>query len=151
MAHEITRIVTFSSTAFNTTDSKDYFINPGCFGDDLSNWLLGELRQRGLETGSEPGQEDFGWYLNFLIANRGYTVVVGYKPDDKTWIGWVERSCGLVASLFGGRKRSIEPAAIETLHSILSESPRIERVRWHFEPNFNRGEAESGLSAPSVG
>ena len=37
-------LVTFRSSAFNTTQPKDYFINPGCFGDDVAKWLMGELR-----------------------------------------------------------------------------------------------------------
>jgi hypothetical protein len=36
-------IATFNSDAFNTTEEKDYFINPSCFGDDAARWLLNSL------------------------------------------------------------------------------------------------------------
>lgn len=41
-------LVTFKSTAFNTTEEKETFINPGCFGDDVGKWLIRELRSRGV-------------------------------------------------------------------------------------------------------
>lgn len=99
MSQKTTRIVTFASTAFNTTKSKRYFIHSGCFGDDLCKWLIGALREPGLSTDDEPGQEDFGWYLNFRIDSKEYTFVVSYRPYDETWIGWVEWRRGLL----GGR------------------------------------------------
>jgi hypothetical protein len=58
-------LVTFKSSAFNTSEPKPYFINPGCYGDDVAKWLTRELRGRGFKTDEEPGQEDFGWYFNF--------------------------------------------------------------------------------------
>src|SRR2546421_4839228 len=101
-------VVTFKSEAFNTAEQKPYFINPGCFGDDLAKWLLQELRKKGVKTAAEPGQEDFGWYLNFEIAGTASTLVVGYragsKEDAGTWIGWLERNRGLVSSLLGRRE-----------------------------------------------
>jgi len=40
MDKEITRIVSFFSKAFNTTESKSYFINPCCFETISPNgWL----------------------------------------------------------------------------------------------------------------
>jgi hypothetical protein len=40
-------VATFQSSAFNTTVTKDYFINPECFGDDLARWLITRLRATG--------------------------------------------------------------------------------------------------------
>ncbi len=57
---EIRTVVTFQSPAFNTSERKDYFINDGCYGDDLARWLIEQLRSRGVQTDAEPGQEDFG-------------------------------------------------------------------------------------------
>lgn len=51
-------VVTFCSAAFNPTQPRPYFINPGCFGDDRARWLIGELRHQGLETDEKPDQED---------------------------------------------------------------------------------------------
>jgi hypothetical protein len=151
MATEITRIVTFSSTAFNTTEPKAYFINPGCFGDDVCNWLRDELRRRGI-TADEPGPEDFGWYLNFQFGQTPHCFVIAYRPgpDAATWIGWMERESGLLGSIFGARKRGIDRAAIETVHAILSGSQLIQDVRWHFSSDFDRGFEERAVDVPSV-
>jgi hypothetical protein len=44
---EIRTVVTFESTAFNMAEPKEYFINPCCFGDDVAEWLIGELPRQG--------------------------------------------------------------------------------------------------------
>jgi hypothetical protein len=103
----VRRIVTFRSAKFNSTEPKPYFINPGCFGDDVARWLIAELCKRSVETEKEPGQEDFGWYLGFRLASVRYRFVVGFRPDDelegRSWILWIERIRGLFGSAFGGR------------------------------------------------
>ena len=43
----VLRNVVFRSDAFNTSETKDYFINECCFGDDLARWLIEQLRARG--------------------------------------------------------------------------------------------------------
>jgi len=55
MGAEIRTVVTFESTAFNMTQPKDYFINACCFGDDLAEWLIGELRKQGIGTDEKLG------------------------------------------------------------------------------------------------
>ena len=124
----------FKSTAFNCTDSKDQFINPGCFGDDLARWMIDELRTRGVKTAREPGQEDYGWYFTFVVADIEHCVVLGFQPNDASigdqWIGWVERQAGFVSSLIGGRKRGISPEAIDLIDKILTTAPQIKDLRW---------------------
>ncbi|HET6326867.1 MAG TPA: hypothetical protein VFG04_19470 [Planctomycetaceae bacterium] len=72
-------IVTFQSSTFNTSEPRDYFINDCCYGDDLARWFIAELRGRGIRTDSEPGQEDFGWYLGFRVADTDYHLVLGHR------------------------------------------------------------------------
>ena len=43
MAEPVRTVVTFRSSAFNTTESKDYFINECCFGDDAARWIIERL------------------------------------------------------------------------------------------------------------
>jgi hypothetical protein len=154
MDSEIRTVVTFESTAFNLAEPKDYFINPCCFGDDVAKWLIGELRKQGLETDEKPGQEDFGWYLYFKATGIDHTFVVGHRPSGETeagtWIGWLERSRGLIGSLFGGRKRGIHISAAEAVHGILSSSPLIRDVRWHFQRDFDKGYQQGGTSSPQT-
>jgi hypothetical protein len=151
MNSEIRTVVTFEGTAFNMTEPKDYFINPCCFGDDMAKWLIGELRKEGIETDEKPGQEDFGWYLNFEVAGIGHTFVIGHRPtgesEEGTWIGWLERSRGF-SSLLGGRKRGIQLSAVEIIHRVLSASPLIRDVRWHFQRDFDKGNEERGALSP---
>jgi hypothetical protein len=81
MATELRTVVTFKSAAFDATEPKPYFINPGCFADDVAKWMIGELRNRGVKTNAKPGQEDFGWYFNFEVAGAAeHTFVFGYRP-----------------------------------------------------------------------
>jgi len=147
-------VVTFQSTSFNTTEPKPYFINPCCFGDDLARWLIGQLRGRGVDTDEKPGQEDFGWYLDFQIAGVRSTFVVGFgfppldASADGTWIGWIERSRGFLGSVLGRRNRYIDPSAVELMHTILSTSPNFRDVRWHSRRDFDKGNWAVGSPTP---
>ena len=147
MTAELRTVVTFKTTRFNSTEEKPYFINPGCFGDDVLRWMKDELKDRGAKTADEPGQEDFGWYLNFEVAGLEHTFVVGFRPGDAIWIGWVERSRGFIGSILGRRKRGIDVAALEVLHNVLASSPEIKDVRWHSELAFEK-DGESGWPNP---
>jgi hypothetical protein len=151
MQPKIRTVVTFESAAFNMAEPKPYFINPSCFGDDVAKWLIGELRKWGVETEEKPGQEDFGWYLNFKVNATEHTLVIGHRPNGRSeaaiWIGWLERTRSFVGSLSGGRKRGIEPSAVEAIHGILSSSPLIREVRWHFRRDFDKGNQGHGKSS----
>jgi hypothetical protein len=137
MHSQVRTVVTFESTAFNMAEPKDYFINPCCFGDDLAKWLIDELRKQGFETDDEPGQEDFGWYLNFETAEIAHTFVIGHRPTSEseagTWFGVIERNRVLF------RRRGVQPSAVDAIHRILSTSPLIQDVRWHFKLDFDKG------------
>jgi len=132
--------VHFRSTTFNCTESKDYFINDCCFGDDVARWLIHQLRSRGVRTADEPGQEDFGWYFTFYVGTTEHCFVVSFQPNDPStgdqWLGWVERHKGLLGSILGGRKRGILPEAVQMIDVALKESPDIQRVTWYEPGNF---------------
>jgi hypothetical protein len=140
--------VSFRADGFNTTDVKDYFINPGCFGDDLARWLAELLRQQGLEVDADIGQEDFGWYLSYRVADRNYDLVVGYRPDDELWIAWVERALGFLGSMLGGRRKRIKPAACLAVHKALTSSGRARDVLWHEHSTFQAGNESLGTAMP---
>ena len=124
----------FLSTHFNTSVPKDYFINPGCYGDDLAEWLIARLNASAIATSAKPGQEDYGWYLTFVLDGTEYCVVVGFQPNDSEsgdcWIGWVERHVGFFGSILGGRKRGISPDAIALLDRVLRSSPEVRDLIW---------------------
>lgn len=124
----------FHSKYFNITEHRDYFINPGCYGDDLAGWLIKELDSAGIQTTSEPKQEDFGWYFTFVVNEIEHCVVVGFQLNDievgDCWIGWIERNVGFLTATFGGRHRGILPEAIDIIDSILSSTSEINELRW---------------------
>lgn len=124
--------VTFRSSAFNTSEHRDYFINECCFGDDLAKWLMVRLQKVGIETDPEPGQEDFGWYFDFSVPAGRHCCVLGYQPDEPegVWRLWLERSRGLVASIFGRRGHGIDETAVKAIDDILRAAPEISDVRW---------------------
>jgi hypothetical protein len=127
--------VHFQSTAFNCTETKDYFINDCCFGDDVARWLIQQLRAQGLHTAHEPGQEDFGWYFTFHAGGTEHCFIIGFQPNDPSigdqWLGSLERQTGVLSALFGGRKRGISPAAVQAIDAAVKASPDIQRVSWH--------------------
>ena len=111
-----------------------------------------QLRSRGYQAAEAPGQEDFGWYFTFLVTEIEHCFVIGHRPGDVTeenlWICQLERSRGFIGSLVGARNRGIHPAAARAIHEILSGSPQIREIRWHFERNLRRGLEEAGTSEP---
>ncbi len=146
-------VVTFKSSAFNMSEPKEYFINPCCFGDDVARWLAEQLRGKGYQAAEVPGQEDFGWYFRFTESGIEHCFVIGHRPGDNNeeglWIGWLERNRGFLASLVGARKRGVQPAAARAIHEILSGSPQIRNVRWHFERDFDSGREQAATPEPS--
>jgi len=147
----VRNVVTFTSSQFNTSEPKPYFINPGCFGDDVAQWLIGQLKGQGVEADEEPGQEDWGWYLTYRANGQTHRFLLAFRPADSTgtgnWIGWVERA-GAVRALLGSSKTSIDPLAAEAVHQVLSRSPLIEHVQWHLQRDFDHGNEEAGQPSP---
>jgi hypothetical protein len=153
MSDELRTTVLFKSTAFNTTERRPYFINDCCFGDDVARWLIARLRANGVETDPEPGQEDFGWYFGYRTQEGKYCFVLGYRPDDPAgdWIGTIERDCGLIASLLGGRSRGISQRSLDVIHEALHGATELTAVSWHRRSDFERGDETKGAPNPAAG
>ena len=147
-------VVTFQASGFNTSEPRDYFVNPGCFGDDVAHALMKQLRSQGIQTDAEPGQEDFGWFFGYRLDATPYHFVLGYRPehppDRGCWIGWIERNAGLIGSLFGARQRGIEPEAVEAIRAAVSSIPTVTEVRWHRRSDFDSGREEHGTPEPTA-
>ena len=128
-------LVTFLSTAFNTSEPKKYFINPRCFGDDVANWLMNELTQRDASLDPSIGQEDFGWYVRFRFGRVKYDFIVEFRNPD--WVGWLERRRTILEWLFGVQNKAVQRNALLLIHSVLSSSELISDVRWHYKEDFD--------------
>jgi hypothetical protein len=145
-------LVTFRSSAFNTSEPQPYFINPSSFGDDLARWLIAHLRVGGVSVHDTPGQEDFGWFFEFDVPEGKHCCVLGFRPVDdpneSNWVAWIERSRGLVGSIFGLRKHGIAPSALSAVHAVLSSHSEISNVRWHDQRDFDAAREELGTATP---
>jgi hypothetical protein len=153
MKSALRSLVTFKSESFNTSESKPYFFNPYCFGDDVCRWLIQELRLKGVKTDDQPECEDFGWYFVFHVTNVPHCFVVGYRHGsfdeaDGIWIGWIERHVGLIRSICGGRNRGIRPEAMSAIHDVLVDSEQICEIRWHYQGEFDAGIENKGTREP---
>ena len=145
-------VATFESREFNLTEHREYFINEGGFGDDLGRWLIGKLRAVGADTAAEPGQEDFGWYVDYTIDDQPFCAVIG-NAGGEFWFVVVERKAGFPGSMFGGRRRNIPESGVTRLHEILSSSAEVSNLQWHHWDSFKRGGASAfafGSPQPSA-
>ena len=122
----------FRSSAFNTSEVRDYVINECCFGDDLAKWMIDRLQKAGVETDDEPGQEDFGWYFGFKAAAGTHCCVLAYQEDEPegVWHLWLERSRGLFGSLLGRRGHGIDDFAVPVINDALVSAPEIRELKW---------------------
>ncbi len=124
----IQNCIIFKTKSFNTSIRRAYFINPGCYGDDLARWLISELTARGIATEKVPGQEDFGWHFGFHAGGADHKAVIGFRPGsyggDGEWICWIERQAGL-AGAAPGKQKDIKPAAVKIIQDILIASSTV--------------------------
>lgn len=125
-------IVTFRSTAFNTTTPEKHFISRRAYGSDLANWLTYELARHNAAVDPMIGQRDAGWVVRFKFLRATYDFLARYRggPD---WIGVLERRRGILGRLFHGRRKSVEFDAVRLIHAVLSSSELISDIRWHYD------------------
>jgi hypothetical protein len=145
------RTVTFRNESFNTRTSRSYFINAGCFGDDVLEWLASALTASGVKVIGKPDQEDFGWFLNFECREVNHCFVLGYRPDEPRglWVGSLERSRNVLGSMLGLRRVGIRQDAALLIHRLLSGMPGTTEILWHEDSDFRQGIENRGVPAMS--
>jgi hypothetical protein len=60
----------------------------------------------------------------------------------------LEHKIGLLGTLLGGRKRGIQPDALEALHSVLTATPEISGLRWFTDADYLN--EENGQPTPTA-
>jgi hypothetical protein len=128
--------ILFETNRFNLSEVKDHFINPICFGEDVAAWLRGKLVERGIPT-IEPGQEDWGWYVESTLGDSVYFIGIGGNPDELSrdpnygeWRIIVEKHRSLWQKL---RVRNATPGdepMIAVIREILEREGDFENVRF---------------------
>ncbi len=133
------RDILFETNRFNLSEVKQHFINPCCFGEDLAAWLRAELIERGIPT-IEPGQEDWGWYIESQMDGCTYFIAIGGNPDDTAqdknrgeWRITIEKHRSVWEKLSGRNKTTQEAPIFDVIEAILRAQPDIKNVR-HEEP-----------------
>lgn len=95
------------------------------------------------------GQEDHGWHFTYTAGGTEFDFVVGHRDSDgPEWIGWIERSLGLLGTLFSGRRRGVTSEAAMAIRHVLAESPAVSSVAWHFHESFESEAQDCGAATP---
>lgn len=136
--------VQFKSTTFNTTQIQPHFINDCCFGEDVALWLRPQLAALGHEV-EQPGQEDWGWYLDCRQHGITHTLNIGcvFEDDGPVWQIYLERQVPLLNRLLQ-RNREVEPNLTQALHQLLTTAPEATEIRWY------RSDRQGQESEPST-
>ena len=144
-------VVAFKTDSFNLSEQKPTFVNPDCFGDDLGEWLIRQLRAAGHATDDAPGAEDFGWYVNFAVDGSDFCAVIGHVPDE-CWFIVVEARKGFLGSMFGGRNRDVLLSGVFAVRDAIARIPDVTDIRWFTWADFKSKDwiDQPGASSPDA-
>lgn len=128
--------IIFDTDRFNLSEAKDHFINPGCFGEDLAAWLRSKLVEKSIPT-VEPGQEDWGWYIESKLGDASYFIGVGGaanesapNPNEGEWRIMVEKHRSIWDKLKGKNKTSRSDPIFAIIREILERESDFKNVRY---------------------
>jgi hypothetical protein len=128
--------ILFATNRFNLSEPKEHFINPGCFGEDLAGWLRTKLLERGIPT-LQPGQEDWGWYIESRLGAASYFIGVGgivgesaTSSNEGEWRIMIEKRRSLWEKLSGRGKTSYDDPIFAVIREILEGEPEFKNVRY---------------------
>jgi hypothetical protein len=120
---------------FNVSEPHEYFINEGCFGDDFAKWLRERFLARGLQV-IEPGQEDWGWYIEVTTEQGRYFLgISGYRKGMPAtgnvgeWRIIVQKHRAIADKLTGKNKIRADETILATIEEILRADGSFANVR----------------------
>ena len=124
-------VVTFRSSAFNTSSPEKHFVSRRAYGGDLANWLTHELARQDAAVEPMIGQKNAGWMVRFEFRGANYDFIASYRDPD--WVGLLERRLGIVGRLFHRQRKEVEFCAVRLIDAVLSSSELISDIRWHYD------------------
>lgn len=123
------KCVTFESHLFEPFLSEEKQVNPCVYGAELAWWLSKELASEGVET-TYPNYEDWGWFIEFVVADNEYWLCCGNLDGSKTkWRVYLECKA---KSMFGRNKAPLAKAApvLLALKTVLNRNAEIFNIEW---------------------
>lgn len=128
--------ILFDTDCFNLSEIKKHFINPCCFGEDLAVWLRLKLLDKNTST-IEPGQEDWGWYIESKLGDASYFIGVGGIADESVespnageWRIMIEKHRSMWEKLTGKNKILRNDPIFMIVQKILELEPDFKNVRY---------------------
>src|ERR1700731_1465642 len=125
-------IVTFRSSAFNTSTPEKHFISRRAYGGDLANWLIYELARHDAAVVPMIGQRDTGWIVRFRLHGATYDFLARCRGSPRC-VGFLERRRGIVGSLFHGTEKNVEFDPLRLIDGVVSSSGLISDIRWRYD------------------
>jgi hypothetical protein len=124
-------MVTFRSTAFNTSEPDKNFVSLRPYGSDLANWLIHDLALHHAAAELVIWQQDAGWLVRFRLRRASYDFTVRFRDPD--WVGLLERRRGILDLLLHREPKNVEFDALALVDSMLSSSGLISDMRWLYD------------------
>lgn len=124
--------VTFRSSKFPPYDGEEDQINPGLWGKRLAEYLVENLKGKGIET-EEPIPEDWGWYIPVKADGPKVAVCCGHQQgEDDEFLCFTDPAKPVVKKLFKkvDVTQHLGPVA-KALEDILAADPEITQVEWY--------------------
>lgn len=131
--------ILLDTNRFNLSETKPYFINDECFGEDFARWLRQRLRLEGVRVDDE-WQEDWGWQMGAAIGTTNYLIGIGGTVDDSSndpnqgeWRIMIEKQRSLFERVLGKNKMDNNDEMVSrvrklTLHEDSFANLRVEAI-----------------------
>ena len=123
-------VVSFRTSRFDVRSETPNPINP-IAGESVLNWLRSELAKADYAA-TEPGTEDWGWYVD--VRGNGASYLVGASADaesatpDIEWIVQVHKHRSLKEKILGQNKMAVDDPLVLLIESIVRSDPQMFEV-----------------------
>lgn len=139
------RHVSFTTNLFENKEPPPHFINPICFGEDLTAWLIEKIRLTVPEI-SAAIQEDYGWGFWATIDGATYWTAIAINEETigqavAEWYITIayEPGCNPIRRWFKRPRPEALLALRNALDTALHSEPAITDIRW-WSTDFDSGQ-----------